>query len=116
MPTLTSDFFYSARYQTQCISLNAQGAAVPQGTIIAVKETADGTFDVIGASSGAYSVPYGVLLKDTPAAAAAQATDVIVIGELFRDFVNDVYKAANSGTALTEAQVVALRNIGIILK
>lgn len=116
MPTLTSDFFYSARYQTQCISLNAQGAAVPQGTIIAVKETADGTFDVIGASSGAYSVPYGVLLKDTPAAAAAQATDVIVIGELFRDFVNDVYKAANSNNNIPAGVVDALRNAGILLK
>lgn len=116
MPTMTSDFFYSARYQTQCIALNAQGAAVPQGTIIAVKSTPDGTFDVIGADTGAYSAPYGVLLKDAPAAAAVQAAEVIVIGELFKDYVNGVYKAANSGTSLTAAQIAALRNIGIILK
>ena len=57
-----------------------------------------------------------MLLKDTPAAAAVQAADVIVIGELFKDFVDGVYKAANSGTALTAAQIAALRNIGIILK
>jgi hypothetical protein len=113
---MTSEFFYSARYQTQCIALNAQEAGVPQGTIIAVKSTPDGTFDVIGAGTGAYSVPYGVLLRDAPAAAAVQAADVIVIGELFKDFVDGVYKAANSGTALTAAQIAALRNIGIILK
>lgn len=116
MPTMTSEFFYSARYQTQVVTLNAQTAAVPRGTIIAVKSTPDGTFDVIGAGTGAYSAPYGVLLKDAPAAAAVQAADVIVIGELFKDFVDGVYKAANSGTALTAAQITALRNIGIILK
>lgn len=116
MPTMTSEFFYSTRYQTQVIDLNAQAAAVPRGTIIAVESTPDGTFDVIGAGTGAYSVPYGVLLKDTPAAAAVQSADVIVIGELFKDFVDGVYKAANSGTALTAAQIAALRNIGIILK
>ena len=39
MPTMTSEFLYSARYQTQVVALNAQAAAVPQGTIIAVKST-----------------------------------------------------------------------------
>lgn len=119
MPTMTSDFFYSARYQTQTVTLNPYDFAVPKGTIIAVKSTPDGSFDVLGVGAGtdgAYSVPYGVLLKDAPGAGVAQAVDVIVIGELFKDFVNGVYKAANSGTDLTAAQIAALRNIGIILK
>lgn len=113
MPTMTSEFFYSARYQTQVIALNAQGAVLPQGTIIAVKATPDGTFDIL---DGDYAVPYGVLLKDAPATETAQSVDVIVIGELFKDFVDGVYKAANNGVSLTAAQIAALRNIGIILK
>lgn len=115
MPTLTSEFFYAPGYKTQCISLKAQAAEVPQGTIIAVKATADGTFDVIGASSGAYDKPYGVLLKAAAENEEAQSVDVITFGELFYDFVNDVYKAANSAD-LTAEQVVALRDIGILLK
>ena len=35
--TMTSNFFYAPDYKTQCISLNAQLAKVPRGTIIAVK-------------------------------------------------------------------------------
>lgn len=113
--TMTSGFIYDPHYKTQCISINAQAADVPRGTIVCVKATADGTFDVIGASSGAYAVPYGVLLNDTPANAAAQAVDVIVFGDLFLDFVNGVYKAANSAD-LTAPIIVALRNVGIVLK
>ena len=116
MPTLTSEFFYAPGYKTQCISLNAQAADVPQGTIIAVKATADGTFDIIGAGSGDYDKPYGVLLKAAPINADPQTVDVIVIGELFYEFVNGVYKAANSDVNLTAGQVVALRDIGILLK
>lgn len=117
MPTLTSEFFYAPGYKTQCISLNAQAAEVPQGTIIAVNSSdLDGTFDVIGASSGDYDKPYGVLLKAAPADSDPQAVDVIVIGELFYEFVNGVYKAANSDVDLTAEQVIALRDIGIILK
>ena len=116
MPTLTSEFFYAPGYKTQCISLNAQAAEVPQGTIIAVNSSdLDGTFDVIGASSGAYDKPYGVLLKAAEENDEAQSVDVITFGELFYDFVNDVYKAANSAD-LTAGQVIALRDIGIILK
>lgn len=113
--TMTSGFIYDPHYRTQCISLNAQAAAVPRGTIVCVKETADGTFDVIGASSGAYAMPYGVLLNDAPANAAAQAADVIVFGDLFKDFVNGVYKAATTSD-LTAPIIVALRNVGIVLK
>lgn len=176
MPTMTSDFFYSARYCTQCISLNAQLAKVPRGTIIAVKgsapvsasfagtaatisptasfagteaalsgdaenytpagtvsvtgasytpagsvtlsgaASADGTFDVIGAGDGAYAAPYGILLNDAPASASAQAVDVIVFGQLFHDYINGVYKAANSDNNIPAATVAELRNIGIILK
>lgn len=117
MPTLTSEFFYAPGYKTQCISLKAQAAEVPQGTIIAAKSAdLDGTFDVIGASSGDYDKPYGVLLKTAPINAAPQSVDVVVIGELFYDFVNGVYKAANSDADLTAEQVIALRDIGIILK
>lgn len=116
MPTLTSEFFYAPGYKTQCISLNAQAAEVPQGMIIAVKSSdLDGTYDVIGASSGAYDKPYGVLLKAAAENEEAQSVDVITSGELFYDFVNDVYKAANSAD-LTAEQVVALRDIGILLK
>lgn len=115
MPTLTSEFFYAPGYKTQCISLNAQAADVPQGTVIAVKATADGTFDILGAGSGAYDKPYGVLLKAAAENDEAQSVDVITFGELFYDFVNDVYKAANSAD-LTAEQVIALRDIGILLK
>ena len=119
MPTMTSDFFYSARYQTQVVTLNAYETPIPKGTIIAVRSTPDGTFDALGVgegTEGAYSVPYGVLLKDAPGVGITQAVDVVVIGELFKDYVNGVYKAAHSGTDLTAAQIAALRNIGIILK
>lgn len=36
---LTSDFIYDPHYRTQCVSLNAQAAAVPRGSIICVKGT-----------------------------------------------------------------------------
>lgn len=113
--TMTSGFIYDPHYRTQCVSINAQAAAVPRGTIVCVKATADGTFDVIGAGSGAYAVPYGVLLNDAPASAAAQAADVIVFGDLFYSYVNGVYNAANSAD-LTAPTLVALRNVGIVLK
>lgn len=176
MPTMTSDFFYSARYCTQCISLNAQAAKVPRGTIIAIKGSApvsasfsgtaatiaptaaftgteaslsgdaepytpagtvavtgasytpagsvtlsggaasDGTFDVIGADSGAYAQPYGILLKDVEASDSAQAADVIVLGQLFYAYINAVYKAANSDNDIPDAVVAELRNCGVILK
>ena len=173
---MTSDFFYSPRYQTQCVLLNAQDAKVPRGTIICGKgavpvsasfsgtaatisptasftgteaslsgeaETytpagtisvtgasytpagsvtisssaaSDGTFDVIGAGDGAYSHPYGILLKDAPANGSAQSVDIIVVAELFKDYINGVYKSANSNDNIPAAIVDALRNIGIILK
>lgn len=153
---LTSDFIYSPHFCTQCVSLNAQAAAVPRGSIICVKgsagsvsasatftgteaslsgdaetytpagtvavtltETAgavaDGTFDVIGAGDGAYAAPYGVLLDDAPASGSAQSVDVVVLGELFLAYVNGVYKTATTND-LPASVVVALRNIGIILK
>ena len=176
MPTMTSDFFYSERYCTQCVSLNAQLAKVPRGTIIAIKGSApvsaaftgtaatisptatftgteaalsgdaenytpagtvsvtgasytpegsvslsgaaasDGTFDVIGAGDGAYARPYGILLKDAPASNAAQSVDVIVFGQLFYDYINGVYKDANSNNNIPDAVLAELRNCGIILK
>lgn len=176
MPTMTSDFFYSERYQTQCVSLNAQLAKVPRGTIIAIKGSApvsasfsgtaatisptatftgteaalsgdaenytpagtvsvtgasytpagsvslsgaaasDGTFDVIGAGDGAYARPYGILLKEAPASNSAQSVDVIVFGQLFYDYINGVYKEANSNNNIPDAVLAELRNCGIILK
>lgn len=173
---LTSNFIYSPHFRTQCVSINAQAAAVPRGTIIAVKgsaplsasfsgtaatisptatftgteaalsgdaenytpagsisvtgasytpagsvtlsgaASADGTFDIIGAGTGAYAAPYGILLNDVPASGSAQPVELIVLGELFYDYVNAVYKAANSNNTLPAATAVALRNIGIILK
>ena len=89
----------------------------PAGTVtLSGASLADGTFDIIGAGSGAYAVPYGVLLNDAPASGSAQSVDVIVFGDLFYAYVNGVYKAANSDNDLTAAQVIALRNIGIFLK
>lgn len=76
--------------------------------------SADGTFDIIGAEN--YGTIYGVLLKDVKASGSAQSADIVVIGELFRGYINAVYKAANSDNDLPEAALVALRNIGIILK
>lgn len=76
--------------------------------------SADGTFDIIGAEN--YGTIYGVLLKDIKASGSAQSVDIVVIGELFRDYINAVYKAANSDNDLPEAAIVALRSIGIILK
>lgn len=152
---MTSDFFYSPFYKTQCVLLNAQAAKVPRGTIICAKgaagslsasadfegvdaeltgeaqsytprgfvsvtisesggASADGTFDVIGAEG--YGAVYGVLLKDAPASGSAQSVDIVVVGELFKDYVNGVYKAANSDNNIPAAIVDALRNIGIILK
>lgn len=76
--------------------------------------SADGTFDIIGAEN--YGAVYGILLRDVAASESAQAVDVIVCGELFRETVNAVYKAANSDNDIPESTVVALRNLGIILK
>ena len=121
---LTSNFFYAPDYKTQCIQLNAQAAKVPRGTIICVKGSApasgaaasDGTYDVIGAGDGAYAQPYGILLNDAPVSASAQTVDVVVIGELFKEYVNGVYKAAHSDNNIPAPIVDALRCIGIILK
>lgn len=121
---LTSNFFYAPDYKTQCIQINAQAAKVPRGTIVCVKGSAptsasaasDGTYDVIGAGDGAYAQPYGILLNDAPASGSAQTVDVVVIGELFRDYVNGVYKAAHSDNNIPAPIVDALRCIGIILK
>lgn len=76
--------------------------------------SADGTFDLIGAAN--YGAVYGILLKDVEKSASAQSVDVIVCGELFRETINAVYKAANSGNNIPEPVVAALRDIGIILK
>ncbi len=174
--SLTSNFFYAPEYKTQCISLNAQAAKVPRGTIIAAKGSvpvsasftgtaatiaptatftgtqaalsgdaedytpagtisvtgasytpagtvsltggaaSDGTYDVIGAGDGAYGEPYGILLNDAPASGSAQSVDVVVVGELFKDYINGIYKAANSNNNIPAGVVDALRGIGIILK
>lgn len=114
---LTSNFFYAPDYKTQCIQINAQAAKVPRGTIVCVKGSAsDGTYDIIGAGDGAYAQPYGILLDDAPVSASAQTVDVVVIGELFREYVNGVYKAAHSDNNIPAPIVDALRCIGIILK
>lgn len=123
---LTSNFFYAPDYKTQCIQINAQAAKVPRGTIVCVKGSAptsasfsaasDGTYDVIGAGDGAYAQPYGILLNDAPVSASAQTVDVVVIGELFKEYVNGVYKAAHSDNNIPAPIVDALRCIGIILK
>lgn len=115
---MTSDFFYSPEYRTQCVKLNAQSSAVPQGTIICIEASpstsqADGTFDVIG--TGTHTRVYGVLLKDVAASESAQSVDVIVAGHLSRSFVNAVYRTAK-GSDLSAAQIAELRDIGIILK
>ena len=111
---MTSDFIYSPHFKTQCVSLNAQAAAVPRGTIVCVKSTADGTFDIVGSTN--YGVLYGVLLEDVPVSTSAQSVQLIVAGELFKSYMDGVYKAAHSGTALSAAQLVELRKLGIILK
>lgn len=113
---LTSHLFYSPWYKTQCVQLAAHEADAPQGTVIGV-----GIDGQSGAATYSVGIPtggsaYGVLLRDTAAATGAQAVDVIVCGELFRETVNAVYKAANSDNDLPESVVVALRDIGIILK
>lgn len=118
---LTSDFFYAPDYKTQCIQINAQAAKVPRGTIVCVKGSApaaasDGTYDIIGAGDGAYAQPYGILLNDAPASASAQTVDIVVIGELFKEYVNGVYKAAHGDNSIPAPIVDALRCSGIILK
>ena len=95
----------------------AVGAYTPAGSVAISQSagaSADGTYDIIGAAN--YGAVYGVLLKDAPASGSAQSVDVIVCGELFCETVNAVYKAANSDNDLPESVVVALRNIGIVLK
>lgn len=95
----------------------AVGAYTPAGSVAISQSagaSADGTFDIIGAEN--YGAVYGILLKDAAASGSAQSVDVIVCGELFRETINAVYKAANSDNDLPESVVVALRNIGIVLK
>lgn len=93
------------------------GDYTPAGTVDVSQSagaTADGTFDVVGAAN--YGAVYGILLKDAKKSASAQSVDVIVCGELFRETINAVYKAANSDNDIPEPVVAALRNIGIVLK
>lgn len=111
---MTSNFFYAPCYRTQMIQLNAQGDDVPRGTIICAADTPDGSYDIVGTTD--YGTPFGILLKDAPANAAAQPVDVIVFGELFFDYINGVYKAANSDADIPDATVLALRQAGILLK
>ena len=111
---LTSNFFYAPCYKTQMIQLNSQNHDVPRGTIICAANTPDGSYDIVGASG--YGTPFGILLKGAPANAAAQPADVIVFGELFFDFINGVYRAANNDADIPDATVLALRQAGILLK
>lgn len=99
-------------------SVNVTGASyTPAGTVaITPGAASDGTFDVIGAGGGDYGQPYGILLHDAPINNSAQPVDVIVIGELFKEYVNGVYKAANSDNDIPAGILDALRSIGIILK
>ena len=107
-----------AENYTPAGTVNVTGASyTPAGTVTLTPGAAsDGTFDVIGADSGNYGQPYGILLHDAPINNSAQTVDVIVIGELFKDYVNGVYKAANSGNDIPAGILDALRSIGIILK
>lgn len=110
----------SATFSGTEVSLTGEAQTyTPEGSVsVTISESggasADGTFDVIGAEN--YGAVYGILLKDAPAAGSAQSVDVIVCGELFRETVNAIYKAANSDNDIPESVVVALRDIGIILK
>ena len=107
-----------AENYTPAGTVNVTGASyTPSGTVTLTPGAAsDGTFDVIGADSGNYGQPYGILLHDAPINNSAQTVDVIVIGELFKDYVNGVYKAANSDNDIPAGILDALRSIGIILK
>lgn len=107
-----------AENYTPAGTVNVTGASyTPAGTVTLTPGVAsDGTFDVIGADSGNYGQPYGILLHDAPINNSAQTVDVIVIGELFKDYVNGVYKAANSDNDIPAGILDALRSIGIILK
>lgn len=107
-----------AETYTPAGTISVTGASyTPAGSVsISSSAASDGTFDIIGAGDGAYSHPYGILLKDAPANGSAQSVDIIVVAELFKDYVNGVYKAANSNNNIPAAIVDALRNIGIILK
>ena len=107
-----------AETYTPAGTISVTGASyTPSGSVTVSQSggaSADGTFDVIGAEN--YGAVYGILLKDAPASGSAQSVDVIVCGELFRETINAVYKAANSDNDLPEPVVVALRNIGLVLK
>lgn len=107
-----------AETYTPAGTISVTGASyTPAGSVsISSSAASDGSFDVIGAGDGAYAHPYGILLKDAPASGSAQAVDIVVIGELFKAYVNDVYKAANSNENIPAATIDALRNIGILLK
>lgn len=107
-----------AESYTPAGTVSVTGASyTPAGTVsLSGAAASDGTYDVIGAGDGDYAQPYGILLNDAPASGSAQTVDVIVIGELFKDYVNGVYKAAHSDNNIPAPIVDALRCIGIILK
>lgn len=107
-----------AQDYTPAGTISVTGASyTPAGSItLSGGSASDGTYDVIGAGDGAYGEPYGILLKDAPASASAQSVDVIVFGELFKDYINGVYKAANSNNNIPAGVIDALRNAGIFLK
>lgn len=107
-----------AENYTPAGTVNVTGASyTPSGTVsLSEASGSDGSYDVIGAGSGAYGTPYGILLCDAPASASAQPAEVIVLGECFRSYVDSVYAEAHSGNHIPEPVVAALRNFGIFLK
>lgn len=107
-----------AESYTPAGTVEVTGASyTPVGTIsLSGAAASDGTYDIIGAGDGSYAQPYGILLNDAPASASAQTVDIVVIGELFKEYVNGVYKAAHGDNSIPAPIVDALRCSGIILK
>lgn len=101
-----NDLLTHAEYKTMRMTLAASQGDLSAGAILAEPSTPDGKVYLLDSTNTAM---IGILLEDAPASTSAQSVDVIVSASVRREKLN----AVKGGTALTDAQVLALRRIGI---
>lgn len=101
-----NDLLTHAEYKTMRMTLAASQGDLSAGAILAEPSTPDGKVYLFDSTNTAM---IGILLEDVSASTSAQSVEVIVSASVRREKLN----AVKGGTALTDAQVLALRRIGI---
>lgn len=110
MSGLNENLIVDPRHRSQRITLASSASALKRGQVIGYTNSS-GTisFEALSADNSAY----GILLEDLPAlsSAAERSANVLVEGEVNGSAILGVSEAA-----VTAAQKVALRCVGIICK